>query len=308
MSYKSARLTWTAVPVALSLALIGLVSTNGCGQKSTAPGGCEVNGDCPAGDRCVDGECKSGACSTDADCADGGGVCTNESCTLPDAGADAGIPQSCTLDSQCGPGGQCIAGECITQDAGTGIGCTTNADCPGNETCVNAQCIVSGGGTSGCASATDCATNPNGTACLSGTCGCTTPSDCPNATDVCVASQCTPGTTGADAGTIGGGGGGVGGICTSDSDCMGSPTNPVCDMSAGQCVPCTATENACPNGESCVTDTCVAGGGGGGLGGGGGSGGGGGGGGTCLPLGAGLCSALCGILSGTCDMSGNCCL
>jgi hypothetical protein len=310
--FTPSRTGWALVPGALALLLLGLAGMNGCGQKGTAPGACQVNGDCAAGSACVAGECKTGACISDADCADAGEVCLHEFCSPADGGtaADAGSTGPCTLDSECGAGALCIAGECIAQDAGTGIGCSTSADCPANESCVDAQCTVTGGGTGGCSSATDCANNATGTACVNGSCGCTSPSDCLSPSDSCVAGQCTGGGN-TDAGTIGGGGtggGGIGGTCTSDNDCVGNPTSPVCDTSAGQCVPCTSAENKCPNGQSCVTDTCVAG-GGGGLGGGGssGGGGGGGGGGTCLPL-SGLCSVVCGVLGGMCDASGNCCI
>ena len=47
--------------------------------------------------------------------------------------------------------------------------------------------------------------------------------------------------------------------CVSDGDCVGNAAGPACDVATGRCVPCTATDDVCPDGRYCddASHSCV---------------------------------------------------
>jgi len=155
-------------------------------DAGTAPASCTVDGDCEAGEACVDGTCSSapsctddgdcatgeicdfrgtcvddtpGTCRSNADCS-GDDVCVEGSCRAPDT--------TCQFNYECGPGRACVDNTCTdicTDDADCGSGlvcegsfcrpdtdeCSTSSDCGSGESCVGGRCFA------GCTDDTTCA-------------------------------------------------------------------------------------------------------------------------------------------------------
>ncbi|GJM24131.1 MAG: hypothetical protein DHS20C16_05460 [Phycisphaerae bacterium] len=65
-------------------------------------------------------------CTADSDCADG------EQCVNGECVADSG----CTSDDDCGDGEQCVDGECVAASA-----CTSDDDCAEGEECTDGECV-----------------------------------------------------------------------------------------------------------------------------------------------------------------------
>lgn len=80
---------------------------------------CDTDGDCAAGEVCVDGQCQQ--CRADADCPIG------QRCQ---AGACVAPPPECASDAACGEGRHCEAGRCVA----------TTATTPGDETSGGSSC------------------------------------------------------------------------------------------------------------------------------------------------------------------------
>ncbi len=97
----------------------------GCGGGSSK--GCKFDGDCAAGQVCLDRQCVTiGGCQSDADCQAPlvcrGGQCINET--------------QCEDDGDCTPPQVCLNGRCMTEG-----GCQIDADCEVPLVCVDGDCV-----------------------------------------------------------------------------------------------------------------------------------------------------------------------
>jgi hypothetical protein len=131
--------------------------------------GCELDGDCPAGEGCLDGQCEAVDCRTDGDCV-GGQVCLDHTCE------DQG---TCTRDGQCPQGSICADQTCQP-------GCRADVDCPDESVCspdlgAHGRCVD-------CRDDGDCEVWER---CVDDSCQaeCTGDPDCP-AGYTCIAQQC----------------------------------------------------------------------------------------------------------------------
>ena len=152
--------------------------------------GCQADGDCPIGFRCVaeSRRCEP-ACETDADC-QAGYLCDQRTCipeTACDADTDCGAGQvclqrtkrcmaGCTATTQCPLGTVCQDSQCVP-------GCATDADCLLSQYCSAGRCVA------GCQSAVCCAF---GEVCQAGRCATAAGPYCQACTSN---AQCRPGGT-----------------------------------------------------------------------------------------------------------------
>jgi Cys-rich repeat protein len=140
--------------------LVGCLSLAACGPGS--PGGvdaqdawdgadgdqgevlCELDQDCPAGERCVHGVCRpEGFCLAHPDCPPG---------MLCNQLVNRCVQAECVLDADCGPGKRCQAGAC--ELLCERIECPAGERCqPENGLCSRMSCTV---GSAGCESDGDC--------------------------------------------------------------------------------------------------------------------------------------------------------
>lgn len=122
---------------------IGLVAAAGC--KPDYPK-CEGDGDCKAGEFCVNGLCQQ--CRDDNDCKAGtkcakgrceaaAGACKSASDCPGGQGCKDGVCAPCDADAQCGEGGKCKSGACLAKGA-----CQTDEDCPEGNECQNGACVA----------------------------------------------------------------------------------------------------------------------------------------------------------------------
>ena len=162
----------------------------------------------------------------------------------------------------------------VTTTTTTIAGCTGALDCPNVTACntttgqcesacgdanhsnCNAGCCSNGTcqpGTdaSACATGPTCivcdATNPSGSACISGHCGCTSPGDCPPGhacllagIDICTTECNAPNVTDCN-----------GGCCSAaiEGTCQPGTADTACGNTGGTCVDCTSSLGSCVNGS-----------------------------------------------------------
>ncbi len=79
---------------------------------------CDTDGDCAAGEVCVDGQCQQ--CRADADCP-AGQRCQSGACVAP--------PPECSSDAACGEGRRCEAGRCVAAMTSTPEDTTATNSC-----------------------------------------------------------------------------------------------------------------------------------------------------------------------------------
>jgi hypothetical protein len=99
---------------------------------------CKTNADCLPGRGCRDGSCTV-ECLTDADCAprsDGGSPIEEVKCVVGECRAASG-DRKCALASDCLPGQDCVAGECVDRAQ---LRCMSDFDCAANQRCIGNQC------------------------------------------------------------------------------------------------------------------------------------------------------------------------
>lgn len=211
--------------LSLPLLLVAFAQT-GCGGRNMNPG-------CPSGD-CSEPEENpaSGYCATDADCeADefcNAGICQN----------DVSSPTSPNSET-CSSNNDCSVGLFCDLSSGTCVDCLVDEHCDLGEMCrANNTC----GDASICTGDADCQT---GLVCelSSGACvQCTADSHCETGSTCQLGSCVETGNSG-------------GPTCSVQSDCdaMGY----ICDLSAGQCVPC-SNDIQCGDDRVCNAGICVA--------------------------------------------------
>lgn len=204
------------------------------------PGGCAISGECPVGYLCRDGACRpsgedpSQGCRGPGDCEEGlacrFGVC---------------VPDRCEGDGDC-PGNQrCVLGECFSGNLPIPPGCQVEADCGVDEQCVLGICLPRQ-----CRRTRDCA---SGETCIRGFCApfdlpipipideCITDRDCRGLFGRCVAGICLPNLPFLPDG------------CERDSDCS---DRQVC--LANLCVDAQCRTRAdCPSGQDCLFGFCT---------------------------------------------------
>ncbi|TNE51453.1 MAG: hypothetical protein EP343_04980 [Deltaproteobacteria bacterium] len=193
-------------------------------QPPTEQTGCQNDGQCGAGQICLQGACQSG-CRQTSDCS-AGQICSNFKC------------QGCQNDPDCGAGQLCLNQTCTQGD------CRQTADCLGGKLCKANQCVA-------CSNDGECG---SGKLCQSGACTpgtCRQNSDCPNGL-LCKQSKCEACANDPDCGS--------GKLCINQV-CVTGDCRFVSDCSAGQvclqnqCSAC--TKNAeCGSGNVCVQGAC----------------------------------------------------
>jgi hypothetical protein len=132
----------TTATTTLMLVAAALV---GCPRAPEYPA-CNADGDCPAGESCVDHQCQ--ACRSDGDCPTANLVCVDFRCV-------EASPARCESSETCAAGLRCVEGSCSpctdSSECPTGVchesgrceqpACATDDACPTAEICDGNQCL-----------------------------------------------------------------------------------------------------------------------------------------------------------------------
>lgn len=191
----------------------------GGGGKSYTP--CTADGDCEAGEICLQAECQPApSCTEDEDCT-GGRVCLEGLCAAAECNEDGDCPadQHCQ-DHRCEDGAPC--------------NCSTDADCAADEFCLD-ECSCEPREQQPCQADDECSA---GELCIDQVCTlaptCSADADCPTGT-VCEDGHCAR-------------------PCAADADCGNEQLNACLD---GHCYQRCLQDNNCQGGQICDANICV---------------------------------------------------
>jgi len=211
--------------ISLSLTLLFITFITACGARN-------MNTGCPSGDCSEPTETPaSGYCIMDADC-ELGEICNAGICQEDTSSSNQPGPESCSSNNDCSIGLFCDL------SSGTCVDCLVDEHCD-----VGLQCMADNtcGDGSLCTGDADC---DGDLVCelSSGACvECTVDSHCPSGSTCQLNSCVESGNSGAP-------------TCTTQADC--DPLGYICDLSAGECVPC-STDTQCGDGRVCNAGVCV---------------------------------------------------